>query len=269
MELKIKVGGELGRISVRAWTEVLTTTIKLLDELDHSGLPPSERDWVVTGLREGSLVTYITPANPTSGEALPRTLETVNSLQSRPEIPPGATETALRGVIKITGYVGKRGITSIEMSNRSDKLAKVLPLTPMVKSNAQEAIRSRTRSISSFRGRLDRINVRGKRPQFSLFDERARVALRCIGNDESLTAAIMEGLGRHVSAHGELSRNSLGQPVHMRVDRIRILGEPTGSVSLSKIAGIDPDWTGDLTAVEFIRRQREDWRPCANGSAME
>lgn len=269
MELQIKVGGELGRISVRAWTEVLAATIKLLDELDHSGVSPSERDWVVTGLREGSLCTSITSANPMSEEALPRALETVRSLQSRPEIPPGATELALQSVIKITGFVGHRGITSIEMSDRSDKLAKILPLTPLVKSNAEEAIHRRTRAVSSFRGRLDRINVRGKRPQFSLFDERARVALRCIGDDESLTEAIKEGLGRHVSAHGELSRNSLGQPVHMRVDSIRILKEPATTVSLSDIAGIDPNWTGELTSVEFVRRQREDCPPSTDGSAME
>lgn len=269
MELQIKVGGELGRISVRAWTDVLAATIKLLDELDHSGLPQSERDWLVTGLSEGSLCTYITPANPRSEEALPRALETVNSLQHRAAIPPGATETALRGVIKITNFVGKRGITSVEMSDRSDRLAMKSPLSPVVKVNAQEAIRMRTRAVSSFRGRLDRINVRSKRPQFSLFDERARVALRCIGNDESLTDAIKEGLGKHVSAHGELSRNSLGQPVHMRVDSVRLLGEPARHISLSDIAGIDPHWTGDLTAVEFVRRQRKDWSPPANGPATE
>jgi hypothetical protein len=87
--------------------------------------------------------------------------------------------------------------------------------------------------------------------------------------DDDLTDAIMEGLGRHVSAHGELSRNPLGQPVHMRVDGVRILEEPARPVSLSEIAGIDPGWTGDLTAAEFVRRQRDDWPPAADGPAME
>lgn len=257
MELQIKVGGELGRISVRAWTEVLKATIKLLDELDHSGISRSERDWVVTGLKEGSICTSITSANPISEPALPRALETVRSLQARPEIPPGATQMALESVIKLASLVGHRGITSIEMSDRSDRLAKLLPLTPLVKKNAEEAIFPRSRAISSFRGRLDRINLRTKRPQFSLFDERARVALRCIVDDDSLTDVIREGLGRQVSAHGELRRNSHGQPVHMQVDRLRILPEPRRVVSLSDIAGIDPDWAGDLTSVEFVRRQRE------------
>jgi hypothetical protein len=257
MELTIRVGGDLGTISVRAWSDVLTATLKLIEELDHSNLEGPERDWVVTGLSQGSLVLRVAPTNMLSEAALPRVLETVKSLQSAPAIPPGATEATMKNVIKIGSLIGRRGITSIEFSDKSDKLAKVLPFTPQISVNAQAAIRGRTRSISSFRGRLDKISVRSKRPQFSLFDETRRVALRCVGEDGSLIDAIKEGLGKQVSAHGELSRNDLGQPVHMVVDRIRLLDEPARLVRLEEIAGIDPDWTTELSSVEFVRRQRE------------
>ena len=264
MQMRVRVAGSLGAISVLALRDVLTQVIALLDDLDSTAGPGQanlHRDWVVTGLSEGSASVAIAAAHSTGEAVLPRALEAVRDLAERPVIPPGATETAIKKVIALHSITGRRGVTGIELSEVGDKLARVIPIGANVAANARKAIEVRSRTRSSFHGRLDKVNLRTKSPEFSLFDDARRVALRCHlaePNEADLLATVKTSLGAIVSARGDLKRNSLGQAIHMRVDRLRVLEAPDRPICVSEIAGIAPDWTGGLDSVDFVRLQRGD-----------
>ncbi|WP_146214477.1 hypothetical protein [Streptomyces sp. ICBB 8177] len=200
--------------------------------------------------------------------ALPRALEAVRELHERPAIPLGANEFAVRKVIKLHQLAGKRGVTGIELSEVGDKLARVTPINALVAAHAREAIKEVSRTRSSFRGRLDKINLRARSPEFSLFDENRGLGLRChLGNrdDADLLEQVKSNVGAVVSARGDLKRNSLGQPIHMRVDRLRVIEEASAQLTLHSIAGIAPDWTDGLSSVEFVRMQRRSSNEAVEG----
>ncbi len=263
MRMQVRLTGDLGAISVLALRDVLSSTVSLLNELDPSaGRSGLHRDWVVTGLAEGSACVAIAAAHPEGELALPRALEAVRELHERPAIPLGANEFAVRKVIKLHQLAGKRGVTGIEFSEVGDKLARVTPINSLVAAHAREAIKEVSRTRSSFRGRLDKINLRARSPEFSLFDENRGIGLRChLENRDhaDLLQQVKSSVGSLVSARGDLKRNSLGQPIHMRVDRLRTVEEAPARPTLHDIAGISPDWTNGLTSVDFIRKQRRSF----------
>ncbi|MGW5064247.1 hypothetical protein ACWEQ2_44490 [Streptomyces sp. NPDC004096] len=269
MRMQVRLTGDLGAISVLALRDVLSSTVSLLNELDPSaGRSDLHRDWVVTGLAEGSACVAIAAAHPEGELALPRALEAVRELQERPAIPLGANEFAVRKVIKLHQLAGKRGVTGIEFSEVGDKLARVTPINALVAAHAREAIKEVSRTRSAFRGRLDKINLRLRSPEFSLFDENRGIGLRChLGSrdDADLLEQVKSNVGAFVSARGDLKRNSLGQPIHMRVDRLRVIEEAAIQSTLHSIAGIAPDWTDGLSSVEFIRKQRRSSSEAAEG----
>ncbi|MFS7879111.1 hypothetical protein ACEYXF_38080 [Streptomyces asiaticus] len=260
MRMQVRLTGDLGEISVLALRDVLSNTVSLLNELDPSaGQDDVQRDWVVTGLNEGSACVAIAAAHPEGERALPRALEAVRELHDRPAIPLGANEFAVRKVIKLHQLTGKRGLTGIEFSEVGDKLARVTSINAVVAAHAREAIKEVSRTRSAFRGRLDKINLRARSPEFSLFDEHRGMALRChLGdkNDADLLEQVKSSVGAFVSARGDLKRNSLRQPIHMRVDRLRVIEQPSITPTLHSIVGVAPDWTEGLSSVDFVSLQR-------------
>lgn len=274
MRMQVRLTGDLGTISVLALRDVLSSTVALLNELDPSiGRGDLHRDWVVTGLAEGSACVAIAAAHSEGELALPRALEAVRELHERPAIPLGANEFAVRKVIKLHQLAGKRGVTGIEFSEVGDKLARVTPINALVAANAREAIKEASRTRSSFRGRLDKINLRTRSPEFSLFDENRVIGLRCHledPHDVELLEQVKSNVGAFVSARGDLKRNSLGQPIHMRVDRLRVIETAPGRPTLHNIAGIAPDWTEGLSSVDFVRKQRRSSNePTEGGESQE
>ncbi|MGV4891603.1 hypothetical protein ACSR0Z_34475 [Streptomyces viridosporus] len=251
MDVEVKVEGQLGAITLSALQEVLGNLNRLL-----KGMGGGE-EWSLTGLNEGSALVAVRPLDSEDAEVGQRLLTVVRELEERPEIPAFEDEVTIRRVADLTGLVGKRGVSGLRV--RTDPRApwsQAASLTPAVRVHALQALHVKARARSSFRGRLDKVNLRSKTPQFSLYNEARRLALRCNTTDEEVIEQVKRHVGEVVVARGDLSRNARNQPVHLRVDQLRVVQGPRRQVSVEDWAGASPDWTSGLTSVEFVRRQR-------------
>ncbi|MEU8628574.1 hypothetical protein [Streptomyces sp. NPDC048669] len=252
MDVEMKVEGQLGAITLSALQDVLAGLNRLL-----RGMGGGE-EWSLTGLGEGSALLAARPLDHEDSDVGHRLLCVVRELEERPEIPSLEDEATVRRVADLTGLVGKRGVAGLRV--RTDRLSpwsQAASLTPAVRMNALQALTVNARARSSFQGRLDKVNLRGKTPQFSLFNEARGLALRCNTTDDEVIKQVKRHMGEVVTARGDLSRNASNQPVHLRVDRLTAVEVPRRNVSVEDWAGVSPEWTNGLSSVDFVRRQRD------------
>ncbi|MFE5140297.1 hypothetical protein ACFRDV_21915 [Streptomyces fagopyri] len=251
MDVEVKVEGQLGAITLSALQDVLGNLNRLLKGMG------SGAEWSLTGLDEGSALVAVRPVDREDSRVGARLLSVVRDLEQRPEIPELEDETTVRRLADLTNLVGKRGVAGLRL--RTDLAADwthAVSLTPAVRVNALQALHVKARARSTFRGRLDKVNLRSKTPQFSLYNEARGLALRCNTADEAVIDQVKQSVGEFVVAWGDLSRNARNQPVHLRVDRLKVVDMPRREVSVAEWAGSVPQWTGGLSSEEFVRRQR-------------
>lgn len=248
----MKVEGQLGAITLSALQDVLGGLNRLL-----KGMGGGE-EWSLTGLGEGSALLAARPLNREDADVGPRLLCVVRELEERPQIPSLEDETTVRRIADLTGLVGKRGVAGLRVrTDLHSPWSQAVALTPAVRMNALQALKVSARARSSFQGRLDKVNLRGSTPQFSLFNEARGLALRCNTTDDEVIEQVKRLMGEVVTARGDLSRNASNQPVHLRVDRLRAVEARRRNVSVEDWAGISPEWTNGQSSVDFVRRQRD------------
>jgi len=66
-------------------------------------------------------------------------------------------------------------------------------------------------------------------------------------------------LGARVQVSGIVSRNEKGEPVRVLLEKetdLKIFGFDLKILPFKKLGGSDPDFTGDLSTEEFIRKIR-------------
>ncbi|MEU9399254.1 hypothetical protein [Streptomyces sp. NPDC048242] len=251
MDVEVKVEGELGAITLSALQEILGNLNRLL-----KGMGQGE-DWSLTGLDEGSALVAVRPLDRRDADVGRRLLSVVQGLEDRPEIPPFEDETTVRRLADLIGLVGRRGVAGLRLrTDLQAEWAGATTLTPAVRLHALQALNVKVRSRSTFRGRLDKVNLRSKTPQFSLYNEARKLALRCNTTDDEVIDQVKHHVGEVVVAKGDLSRNARNQPIHLRVDRLRVADTPHRQVSVTNWAGAAPFWTEGMSSVEFVRRQR-------------
>ncbi|WP_405811928.1 hypothetical protein OG524_28705 [Streptomyces sp. NBC_01520] len=252
MDVEMKVEGQLGDITLSALQDVIGGLNRLLKGMGGGG------EWSLAGLAEGSADLAARPLDHGDADVGHRLLCVVRELEERPEIPSCEDETTVRRVADLTGLVGRRGVAGLRVrTDRSSPWSQAVPLTPAVRMHALQAVKVKVRARSSFQGRLDKVNLRGKTPQFSLFNEARGLALRCNTTDDEVIDQVKRHMGEIVTARGDLSRNASNQPVHLRVDRLKLFEAPQRQVSVEDWAGVAPDWTNGLSSVDFVRRQRD------------
>jgi hypothetical protein len=110
-------------------------------------------------------------------------------------------------------------------------------------------------SIGSVIGRLTMISVRRK-PYFTVQDERTRRPVRCNFREKDIEN-VKEGLGRRVVAFGVMTRNRAGQVLRVDVRSLRAFPDDDSLPTADDIAGSNPDFTGGLDSVAYVRRMRE------------
>ncbi|MFF8915629.1 hypothetical protein ACF08M_20460 [Streptomyces sp. NPDC015032] len=246
MDVEMKVEGQLGAITLSALQEVLGSLNRLLKGMGGGA------EWSLAGLDEGSALVAVRPQDSGDADVGRRLLCVVRELEERPEIPSLEDETTVRRVAALTGLVGKRGVAGLRVrTGRLSPWSQAASLSPTVRLNALQALDIKARARSSFRGRLDKVNLRGRTPEFSLFNEARGLALRCNTADEEVIEQVKLHVGEIVTARGDLARNARHQPVHLRVDQLKVVETSRRQVSVEDWAGASPGWTGGLSSVEF------------------
>jgi len=106
--------------------------------------------------------------------------------------------------------------------------------------------------ITSVDGLLDLISVRG-RPSFTIEEHGTGKRIRCIFPD-SMLQVVKDALGHRAVVEGTVRFREDGTPISISdVTSLMVRPEPR---PIGELLGALPNFTGDLTAVEYIRQLR-------------
>ena len=114
----------------------------------------------------------------------------------------------------------------------------------------QKLVSVHHRDIGAVEGTLELVSFRPKR--FNVFDSTSRRVVKC-DLPESLEELVKENLGETVEVAGVVSYNADAEPLSVKVDHLRTLGDSSSLPTIEDILGMAPDFTDDLSTEEFIR----------------
>jgi hypothetical protein len=89
----------------------------------------------------------------------------------------------------------------------------------------------------------------------SIFNPRTRRAVTCLipaARIEEVTSAF----GHRVVVGGPLTRNELGQVIHIELVDFEVQLKDFRVPTVDEILGIDPGWTGELSIDDYLTRVR-------------
>jgi hypothetical protein len=166
--------------------------------------------------------------------------------------PPYLSEGGMKKAKSLVKLIGKEGTTGFVVTDMSS----TAEITAQSAVNIDQLMKSSYQSISSVEGRMVAISIRGK-SKFIIYHSRTGKAVTCIVPPEKLTSLITtEMLGRRVCAFGLVHSNAKGEPLRVNVNRIRILRREDELPSTESLSGSDPDFTGGMDTVDYLRTVR-------------
>lgn len=113
-------------------------------------------------------------------------------------------------------------------------------------------------SLGSLSGRLIHIRdgLRGPSIAGILYEDRTRRGIKA-SFPASLKEELRESWARRVALVGEIERNSSHQAFAIKVHEIRPMPQPDETpVCFQDLSGIEPNWTGGVDSVQYIRELR-------------
>lgn len=261
MDLVLRVGGGLGTVRFDAFLDIGRDTLSLLTAMHQ--VPTEEKPtWVIAKVTTRGGLTMRLAARTRHGPGYsPAPFELVGGvtkLERLAAIPPAFTEETLERVERLGRRPGRGGITYVELAAANGTQAAKARVTPTVVANAEQARHTVDEAFSSVEGVLDVVNARNStKPWVSLFDPRTRRAVRC-DLAPSMGQNALDLFGTRVRMYGMLQRNGQGQGVRLRAEGIETVPDLTvfPRVRFEDLAGAAPDWTGGVSAVEWVRVQR-------------
>jgi hypothetical protein len=147
-----------------------------------------------------------------------------------------------------------RDFKSAVISNGEERVE----LDKTFESNASKLVAEENFSFGTFEGTLDAVNIHGQARRFWIYPKIGPQKVRCDfmpGTAEQ----IKEALGQLVRVAG-LKFFGAGSPypTRIKVKEFEIVAHE-GRVSLETLRGIAPGATGEMSAVEFVRKVRNEW----------
>lgn len=258
--LYLKLDGEIGTIRLRTFLSVLGNALDALAAVD-SGISKTATgsvDWYVTDLKVASLGAVVMPRpkrNQTT-EFVPSIQQTyvagLRQLQTGEGMPPYFTDYALKKIDSAAQRLAKEDVGGLHVEDLPrHEAATVNVLTHAAVTKILAPV---YRGIGSVTGTLEMINLHGT-PTFNVYERRSKRAVRCKFSDQQ-KEAIKAALGHPVIVRGIVNRNAKGDPVSVERVEVEVI-TPAGHVPASTIFGIDPDFTGSETSVEYLARLRD------------
>ena len=254
---RLKLAGEPPGISFKSFLQACNSSLKVIDELDSAISGGSGMlEWVVSDLSIGSLVVEAESHSRVKGrdtgpEVVRAFMSGLRQIEEEGTTPTYFSETGLRHARRLMTVIGHNGTRGILISNSEETVA----LTASASVNVEQLLKIRHRTIGSVEGKLETISVHGSKPKFLIYQSSNKKAVMCLFEPELLESA-KTALGQRVLAAGVVLYNVKGEPVRVVVERIRILRHGTELPSISDVTGSDPDFTGGLESVEYLRKMR-------------
>lgn len=265
--LRFEIEGEPNRISLPTYSEATQRVVQILRELDVaiSGRGGPSLNWYVTDVsKNGSLgievQSRVRPSNKAnqpridvSGSVAESFVTTFENIQDRGISPPYLSEFGIQKLQRMVSLLRKNGATAFRASS-VDRNRSVT-----VDESAEKTLNQLIPTIRTYEGtvegRLETISVH-KETRFIIYHAISKKAVTCkIERDADLDSA-KQALGKKVAVSGIVSINVKGEPLHMTVLELRILGRDKILPLAADLTGADPDFTGSLSTEEYIRSIR-------------
>lgn len=236
--------------------------VKLLGLIEDAAVKAVRTDadrstWGFTRLALGSVTAAFAPIEPRGAatwETLERTpLTLVDGFahaDAATDLPDGWTEESARIGARIAHPLGLSADRAMVLRVLVDgKETRRVEVTHRHSTNLSKAAKARRTSIGSVIGTLASVNTRRKTA--GLWTDLDDRLVRVRPPDEQI-ADIGRYIPQRVQVFGELTRNSAGQVLCVKAERIRLLDRP--SLRLVDSAGIARGWLGGEDSVAYLDR---------------
>ncbi len=228
--------------------------LSLLDEL--TDVPVA---WRVTNLRSGSALASVAPPadRPEDADVLRLAYSSLIAVQDGSGLSDGWSPDAVRVAHRFVDH-GQRSDNEtdwvaprLRLVAAGEDDAPSVQLTPELGDRLAALQPFERQMPGSVRGTLVGLNVsRGNRASLRLPNRR----IVRVGFETSLRDDLKDALYRQVELQGLMKQDGDGRVFHIRVDGVSVLDQPKGR--WVDLFGIDPGFTGDTTADEYLEAHR-------------
>lgn len=249
----LRVEGDLHELDAAVALDLLRG---LLDVVTDDG---TRTTWHPVDVHPGSLVMTVLPKTDAAGTAtsLARARKRMRSIEDLREGRPGAEQLSLKTIRKLVQLGNKitaaNGVEGLSLSQGDDVTARVDAATI---THGEALIEGTHESVGSVTGRLDLISARRGRRHVEVSTSEDGV-VKC-DVPAALWRRTLDLMDQDVVVDGVLHRNAFG--TRTRIEALRIDPVPPRPLppTVEELTGIlEPDWTGGLDSVEWVRQQRD------------
>lgn len=256
--VKLSLKGAPENISFKSFVSALSNSLNILADLDLaiSHEPKGSLDWFVTQLSTGSLSVTIESRSRVKGrnfgpEAAEALVIGLDKIEREGTSPPYLSEYGIKKAQSLTGLIGRDGIASIQVTD----LERTADLSRIAFENIRQIIQVKKLALGSVEGAIETISIHGK-PKFIIYQRRTRKAVTCQFDREKWFDKVRNIMGQRVIVSGMVHYNPKGEPLRVQLENIRQMRGKDELPTIQEISGSDPDFTGDLTTEEYIKRLR-------------
>jgi hypothetical protein len=263
--LTFEINGSKHEVALDTFTRATSNVVSILQELDRAISRRRGRGtlvWYVYDLSSnGSLLIEVESrvrGRAPRGEVIQDISRDVagslvtgfDNVESKGISPPYLSQSGLKRIRQMASLVRKNGARAFTVK-ANDRSAEI---SQKAADNIGELLPIRRESMGAVEGRLEGISIHGAK-RFIVYHAITHKAVSCVfARSEFLDEAI-GALGKRVHVSGTIRKNIKGEPVSVDVKNLRILG--SGRLpSTGQLTGYDPEFTGELSTEEFIRRIR-------------
>ena len=159
----------------------------------------------------------------------------------------------IEGLIETTSLIGK-SINSVRIITDGFDFA----LTKEFKAKLDLVLAPEDRARGFLRGMLEYINIHGGQNVFKIYPDVGPIKITC-HFPSGLKKTAIQAVGSYVEVRGELRYRAVSNyPHEISVDEIEIFSPDEMLPSLYELRGIAPNFTGELSSEEFVRKIRDN-----------
>jgi hypothetical protein len=265
--LRIDIIGNPKTIPFKTFGQVSNDALSILGDLDRalSARPGGSTEWFMNDIStNGSLRLEIYPKLKSRskeradvGRDIAKSFVSgFTTLEIEGRSPAFLTDKGMKRAEHLTNLIDERGARAIVASVPENH--NIVEITRRSADNIQRLIPEAYKSIGSVEGYLETISVH-KTKKFVVYQGMTGKAVNCQFPKLELMDKVKHFLGARVLVSGIVSRNEKGEPMRVLLEKesdLKVFGVDLKILPFKKLGGSDPDFTGDMTTEEFIRKIR-------------
>lgn len=245
---------------------IMNQTVAILRDLERaiSARSKSSIEWIIRDLSYNSPITADLGSRVTSEDLLVQIPDRVvdsyvvgiQAIHREAHIPPWFSESSLKKLRTVANQVGQHGIRRVQAFSLNGEVSEPADVTRETAANVALMLRPVTKAIGSVTGRLEVIDIHGKRNKVNIYDVRTHRGVKCLFPDDKIEE-VKAALGKTVIARGIIHRNTKGDAVRVEKTEFEIRDEAHRLPTIDEFIGHDPNFTGDLTTEQYMERLRD------------